>query len=273
MRDAVTVVVPTRDRPQQLRLCLEALTGSVVEGLEIVVVDDGSSRRSETAAAAGSVGAVLVRLGGEGPAAARNAGARAATGDVILFVDDDCVPAPGWAFELAHVVSRDARLVVAGRVRVPADAGVWLRASEGLARAVETGSRLLRTNNLGCRRSLLLEVPFDERFRSAAGEDRDWCVRVAGTGAKLVRAPAATVEHHARLGARGFFAQQLRYGRAVRELQRHGTHARVPGGAMVRAVADGARDGIGVGAAMLAAQAAVALGYLLEMLSKHPARV
>ena len=249
MRDAVTIVVPTRDRPEQLRSCLEALAVSPVEGLEIIVVDDGSARRLETAAVAASVGAVLVRLGGHGPAAARNAGARAATGDVVLFVDDDCIPSPGWASELAAIVSREARLVVAGRVRVPADAGVWLRASEALAGAAETGLRLLRTNNLGCRRSLLLEVPFDERFRSAAGEDRDWCVRVAGTGATLVRDPAATVEHRARLDARGFFAQQLRYGRAVRQLQRHGTHARVPRGTMLRAVADGARDGIDVGAA------------------------
>jgi GT2 family glycosyltransferase len=268
----VTIVVPTRDRPEQLRLCLEALAGSPVDGFEIVVVDDGSSSRSETAAVAASVGAVLVRLGGSGPAAARNAGARAATGEVVLFVDDDCVPSPGWATELAALVSREARLVVAGRVGIPADAGVWLRASEGLAEAAETGL-LLRTNNLGCRRSLLLEVPFDERFRSAAGEDRDWCVRVAGAGATLVRDPAATVEHRARLGARGFFAQQLRYGRAVRQLQRYGTHAPAPRGAVLRAVASGARDGLDVAAAMVVAQAAGALGYVLEALSNHPARV
>ena len=215
---------------------------------------------------------MLIRLGGHGPAAARNAGARAATGDVVLFVDDDCVPSPGWASELAAVVSREARLVVAGRVRVPADAGVWLRASEGLAGAAETGL-LLRTNNLGCRRSLLLEVPFDERFRSAAGEDRDWCVRVAGTGATLVRDPAASVEHHARLGARGFLAQQLRYGRAVRQLQRHGTHAPVPRGVLLRAVADGARDGIDVGAAMVVLRRRGRSDTSSRVLSKRPARV
>jgi len=265
MRDSVTIVVPTRDRPEQLRSCLEALAVSPVDGLEIVVVDDGSSRRAATAAVAATVGAVLVRLEGHGPASARNAGAQAATGEVVLFVDDDCVPAPGWASELAATVFSQEHLVVAGPVRVAADAGVWLRASEGLAGAAETGLRLLRTNNLGCRRSLLLEVPFDERFRSAAGEDRDWCVRVARAGARLVRDPAATVEHRARLGARSFFAQQLRYGRAVRQLQRHGTHAPVPRRAVLRAVLAGARDGMDVAAAMMAAQAAGGLGYLLEV--------
>jgi len=273
MHAAVTVVVPTRDRPGPLRCCLEAIARSPVDGLEILVVDDGSTRGSEIAAVAASVGAELLRLDGGGPAAARNAGVRAATGDVVLFVDDDCVPASGWASELATTVSRDARLVVAGSVRVPEGAGVWLRASERLAGAAEVGSLLLRTNNLGCRRSLLLEVPFDERFRMAAGEDRDWCVRVAGAGATLVRDPAATVEHHAHLRARGFFAQQLRYGRAVRQLQRHDTHAPVPRKALLRAFGHGAHDGVGVVAAMAAAQAATALGYLLEMLLNRPDRV
>jgi GT2 family glycosyltransferase len=150
---------------------------------------------------------------------------------------------------------------------------VWLRANEWLAGAAEAGSVLLRTNNLGCRRSLVLEIPFDERFRMAAGEDRDWCVRVARAGATLVRDPAATVEHHAHLRARAFFAQQLRYGRAVRQLQRHGTHAPVRRRALLRAFAHGAHDGPRVVAAMAGAQAATVLGYLLEMASNRPGRV
>ena len=273
MRDAVTVVVPTRDRPEQLRSCLEALAGSPSTASRSSSSTTAAHDRSETAAVAASVGAVLVRLGGQGLQrhGMRRAGA---TGTSSCSSTTTASRRPAGHAELAAIVSREARLVVAGRVRVPADAGVWLRASEGLAAAAETGLRLLRTNNLGCRRSLLLEVPFDERFRSAAGEDRDWCVRVAGTGATLVRDPAATVEHRARLGARGFFAQQLRYGRAVRQLQR-AWHPRSASRAraVLRAVSDGARDGLDVAAAMLVAQAAGALGYLLEMLSKRPARV
>ena len=70
-------------------------------------------------------------------------------------------------------------------------AGPWLRASEALARVVERDVNLFRTNNLGCRRTLLLEVPFDESFDAAAGEDRDWCVRAERAGARFTRQPAA----------------------------------------------------------------------------------
>ncbi|MEI7760619.1 MAG: glycosyltransferase family A protein [Thermoleophilia bacterium] len=269
MSATITVVVPTRDRPRQLARCLRALEGAGVDGLEIVVVDDGSTRASEVAAAAAVAGARLVRLDGQGPAAARNAGARAATGDVVLFVDDDCVPAAGWASTLTAAVLRTSGVVVGGAVEVSADAGVWLRASEALALAAERGSGLVRTNNLGCRRTLLLDVPFDETFTAAAGEDRDWCVRVVRDGATLTREPAAIVEHRADLGARTFFWQQLRYGRAVYLLRRRGTHVPISIGAHLHALASGFREGAPVGLSIMAAQAATATGFVLEMGSRQ----
>lgn len=264
MSGPVTVVVPTRDRPRLLARCVRALTGAGTESLEIVVVDDGSARAAEVAASAAAAGARLVRLDGRGPAAARNAGARAATGDVVLFVDDDCIPAAGWASTLAAAVLRTPGVVVGGAVEVSADVGVWLRASEELAHTAESGSGLLRTNNLGCRRSLLLDVPFDETFPTAAGEDRDWCVRAARAGATFTREPAAVVEHRADLGARAFFRQQLRYGRAVHLLRSRDTHIPVSSGALGRGIAAGFREGIPVGLAMVAAPVATAAGYVLE---------
>ena len=62
---------------------------------------------------------------------------------------------------------------LACRDAVPADAGVWLRASEGLSAATETGMRLLRTTNLGCRRSLLFEVPLLRAVAVGAREGID----------------------------------------------------------------------------------------------------
>jgi glycosyltransferase involved in cell wall biosynthesis len=67
-----TVVVPTRDRPDSLARCLEALAAQSLAGLEVVVVDDGS-----VVPVPAPPGARLVRLPGLGAAAARNAGARA----------------------------------------------------------------------------------------------------------------------------------------------------------------------------------------------------
>ncbi len=87
-------MIPTRDRPDALRRCLAAMG---VEGLELVVVDDGSRDRATVAAVVEQVGGRVIRTPGVGPAAARNVGARAAVGEVVCFTDDDCEPGPGWA--------------------------------------------------------------------------------------------------------------------------------------------------------------------------------
>ncbi len=60
----VSVVVPTRDRPQKLERCLAALGE---EEIELVVVDDGSADAERVAALARAAGAKLVRLQGAGP--------------------------------------------------------------------------------------------------------------------------------------------------------------------------------------------------------------
>ncbi len=89
----LSVVVPVRDDPQRLRQCLAALAASTIDpaAYEIVVVDD-ASRSPESADVAEASGAHVIRLPDNvGPAVARNSGARAARGDIVWFVDADCL--------------------------------------------------------------------------------------------------------------------------------------------------------------------------------------
>ena len=188
----------------------------------------------------------------------------------MLLLDDDCVPHAGWADALAGEGTHPPREVVAGGVVTPKNAPVWLRASERLAVNAEQEAGFFRTLNLSCGADFLREVPFDERFPGAAGEDRDWCFRAAAAGAVFVREPGAVVEHSAEMGARAFLRQQLRYGRAVHLLQRRDSHVPVPGRARRRGLLDGFSEGALVGAAMVAGQAVVAVGYLLARWSRQP---
>src|SRR5690349_7715077 len=104
MAARVSVVVPTYKRPELLDRCLDALLGQCYEpsGYEIVVADDGANcetRRqvechAQRAACRGLTVRYLPVTGAHGPAAARNAGWRAARGEIIAFTDDDCVPDP-----------------------------------------------------------------------------------------------------------------------------------------------------------------------------------
>ncbi|MGA2551420.1 MAG: glycosyltransferase family A protein [Burkholderiaceae bacterium] len=94
----VSVIVPTRNRPHVLATALAAIARQGHLELEIVVVDDGSSTESAQAnrAILEATGreSVYVRLGdreldGSGPSLARNAGIKAAMGELIAFCDDD----------------------------------------------------------------------------------------------------------------------------------------------------------------------------------------
>src|SRR5689334_9252898 len=91
-----SVVIPARNAARTLPATLAALRGQTypADRLEVIVVDDGSADATGEVAAAG--GARVLRQAPAGPAAARNRGAAAATGEIILFTDADCTPAPTW---------------------------------------------------------------------------------------------------------------------------------------------------------------------------------
>ncbi|HSS80518.1 MAG TPA: glycosyltransferase family 2 protein [Gaiellaceae bacterium] len=90
-----SVVIPARDAARTLGSVLTALAEQQASPTEVIVVDDGST--DETAAIAADHGArVLSTGGGRFAGGARNAGWDAARGDVVVFLDADVVPAPGW---------------------------------------------------------------------------------------------------------------------------------------------------------------------------------
>jgi glycosyltransferase involved in cell wall biosynthesis len=98
----ISVIVPAYNAERTLDACLSALTRQFVPPgmqMEIIVVDDGSV--DDTAHVASRYGVRLIRQANAGPSAARNAGAGAARGELLLFTDADCAPAPDWAARMA----------------------------------------------------------------------------------------------------------------------------------------------------------------------------
>ena len=267
----VTVVVPTRDRPDRLAVCLAALERQTAD-LEIVVVDDASRDAAAVAAAvAAAPRARLVRGAGRGPAAARNAGVAAARAPVVGFTDDDCEPVPGWAAALAaRLGDADA---AAGPTRNARPENPFAAAAQAVATHLAEASvdqagrmRFAPTSNLACRADVCAAVPFDESYPLAAGEDRDWCARLLGSGRTLVFTPDALVRHHQELSPRGFWRQQVRYGRgAYRFRAGQGTLRRPEPasfylGLLRRGFGEGVRAGVLVGVA----QVATAVGMVAE---------
>ncbi len=279
MTDMISIVVPTRDRPQSLARCLASLAAQGAIALDVVVVDDGSRDRGAIDAAATVLDTTRVVSGPRrGPAAARNLGARAAEGEVICFIDDDCIATSGWAAALsdaATAVRDSAGLgVAAGRTSAPPDASAAVAASQAIVEYLTAASlhqdgeavRFAPSCNLAATRETLRRLPFDESYRSAAGEDRDWCARVVAAGVEIAWEPAARVIHQQELdGARDFLRQQYRYGRGAAQFRRGAADRRLAGPSFYAGLVRwGFEAGPAVGAIVVAAQAAVAAGVVAE---------
>jgi glycosyltransferase involved in cell wall biosynthesis len=265
----ITVVVPTRDRPQALSRCLDALAAQTfVDRLETIVVDDGSLAFSEVARIVDRhPRARLIRRAGGGPAAARNAGALNGRGAVLCFTDDDCEPQDDWAEHLVTRLQQGADAVAGTTL---SRGGVLSAASEIIAHAPATarppdGSDLAfaPSNNLACTKAAFEAEPFDESYPDAAGEDREWCARLTAAGYLLHAEPNARIIHHQELTFGGFLRQQARYGRGAFRFRRHGGELRPLNslGFYKAFLRQAFAESFSVGLLVCTAQAATAVGF------------
>ena len=208
----LTVVIPVRNGGSGFRRCLEALRASEVGGHELLVVDDGSTDGSaELAAEFGArilqpqdsrhkaqgpttdLQLLITDPPSAGPAAARNLGARAARGEVVLFVDADVAVHADTVGRVAAAFSGDPELTAAfgSYDEQPADAGFLSQFKNLFHHYVHQHARAeASTFWAGCgavRRSAFLAVGgFDEaNFPRPSIEDIDLGYRLARSGAKI----------------------------------------------------------------------------------------
>src|ERR1035438_4291958 len=109
MGHTVSVVIPVYNGANDLELCLSALRSSKTQPMECIVVDDGSTDNSAEVAARFGV-KVLSTSGRGGPAGARNLGAKAALGEILLFLDSDCMVDPETLTKIQAEFCRDPEL-------------------------------------------------------------------------------------------------------------------------------------------------------------------
>lgn len=220
-----SVVVPTHNRKHLLRLCLQGVLGQQYPNYEVIVVDDGSTDGTEAMVKRDFPQIHYIRQEPKrGPAAARNRGIQAATGDIIAFTDDDCVPPPDWLARLAQGFVDYPQAAAIGGIQEASEQVLRThilaryerfvtRKVYGLGREPVVGSPAPGgTNNLAVRRRTLLEIGgFDETFPVAAGEDADLLRRLAQRGYVTVSLPLK-VTHLQSYTWASFFRQQVRRG-------------------------------------------------------------
>lgn len=216
---SMTVVICAYNAAATLDECLRHTCELAYPGLEVIVVDDGST--DDTAAIARRhPRARLLELPHGGLSVARNAGAEAAAGDLVVYLDSDAYPSPEWPWYLALGLDGPTVGGVGGPNVPPLDDGLGAqlvaRAPGGPVHVLTSDDRAEHVPgcNMAFWRSTLLEVGgFDPTYH-AAGDDVDVCWKVLDAGWDIAFHPAALVWHHRRTGLRPYLRQQVGYGKA-----------------------------------------------------------
>jgi GT2 family glycosyltransferase len=228
-----SVIVATHNRPQALVRCLRALAGSDLarSDFEVIVVNDGSSVDYEE-----SLGEIrrefdfqyLTQKQG-GPALARNTGLAIARGRYVAFTDDDCAPAPTWLSALKSCLALHPEAAVGGKTVNGLPANPYSEAHEMLMtyiadyqkRNLPGWSPFLAGNNFALSREQFVETgAFDQAWRYAAAEDREFFSRWLARGKEVVQTNEAINYHFHAMTFSSFLEVHSRYGSGARLLHR-----------------------------------------------------
>lgn len=198
----ISVIIPHLNQPKMLERCLASLMAGIRTADEIFVVDNGSKVRPE-AICAGFQGVTLLSEPTPGPGPARNHGIAHASGDVLAFIDADCIADPSWLAEAEAAMADPEAQILGGDVRiayVDPPALTVLEAYESIyayrmdryiAREGFTG-----TGNLVIRPAVFADVgPF---AGIGVAEDRDWGQRATAKGYAIRYVGAMRIYHPAR---------------------------------------------------------------------------
>ncbi|MDD1771131.1 MAG: glycosyltransferase [Methanomassiliicoccales archaeon] len=217
----VSVVLTLFNEERNIADLLDSLV--IQEGpLEIIAVDarsrDGTKGIVESYAKRFSIIKCYVKAGKRG--ASRNYGVERATGEIVAFIDGDCIANPFWLKEMRESI-RGGADVVAGKT-----ISMGLRSWEELDR-VELNYKGFDLSypscNIAFRKQVLDEVGgFDDWFITA--EDIDLNLRAVQKGHSLVYDPKAIVYHRLKSTLYGFFQQAFWNGAGRKQLtMKHGS--------------------------------------------------
>ena len=228
----VSVIICTKDRPAELAVCLDSLARQMTQPAEVIVVDASTvATEREVSDFRSKVGPECnVKLLRASPALTRqrNIGVHAASGSVLLFLDDDTVLATDYLREIAAVYENDPESRIGGvggaTISDPTHTEPWLRrvfkrvfllSSIGFGRLKRSGHpawvfspreplkvEFLSGCNMSYRREVFDYLKFDERLTGyALGEDLHFSYAVSRRW-QLVLTPYARLEHRDAAGGR-----------------------------------------------------------------------
>jgi glycosyltransferase involved in cell wall biosynthesis len=216
----VSVVVASYNGDRTLEACLKSLQELNYPDYEVILVDDGSTDRTESICKRFTNVRYIRHEKNQGLSVARNTGITASTGDIVAFTDSDCRADEDWLFYLVGDLLNSEFAGIGGHNLLPPE-DLWIAAavmvSPGGPAHVMITDRLaehIPGCNMAFYKWALDEIGgFDPLFRKA-GDDVDVCWRLQQHGYSLGFSPAGFVWHYRRATVRDYLKQQSGYGEA-----------------------------------------------------------
>lgn len=211
----ISVVIPAYNAAHTLPACLDSLNAQTVprDQFEVIVVNDGST--DPTGELARERGATVIDQPNQGSAAAKNSGVRAARGDLILFVDADCVPVPDWVAQLTCALRDPTVAAARGALDTRQRSGVALftqveREEKDALQAKLRDIAFVPSVTAAFRRDALMAVGL---FNTSlpTDEDAELSFRMVEHGYRMIYVPAARVYHVHPERIREYFRRKFRY--------------------------------------------------------------
>lgn len=218
----VSIVIPVYNRPLEIQECLTSVLALdyPADKVEVIVVDDAS--QDHTAAVVRRFNTrFIIQPHNQGQSAARNAGVRVARGEIIAFLDSDCIARPGWLRELVPFFQDPRVALVGGQVdvyyrqkrldRYEEVCSALNMGPEPVMGRGESSVFYVPTCNMLVRKQAYQQVGgLDESLR--VGEDVDLCWRLMAAKHHLFYMPRGQVLHKHRNRFWPAFLRRFDYG-------------------------------------------------------------
>ncbi len=216
----VSVIIPVYNAESTLKGTLDALYSSDYRDFEAILVDDASTDHSLEIARDYDC-AILKQESNSGPSAARNRGAREATGEILFFTDSDVTVLPDTLGKIVKTLKSNPDFSsVIGSYTIDTPCGDFFSTYKNLVHHYTHQNSLETAITFwaGCgaiRKDVFLAVDgFDEAFRKASIEDIELGYRLTGAGHKILLAKDVLVTHNKRYDFRGLVKSDL-FNRAI----------------------------------------------------------
>jgi cellulose synthase/poly-beta-1,6-N-acetylglucosamine synthase-like glycosyltransferase len=206
---AISFIIPMHNEDRTIAQCLDAIDAERAGNDEIIVVDNGSTDHSIAIVNGFSKVALLLKPGVK-VAALRNAGARRAGGDLLVFIDADCVVCKGYRNNLLAAFKEPGVGASGSKVDLPSNPH-WIEKAWYSQKRYTTGKvKYINSGNLAVRKKIFDEIGgFDETL--ITGEDSELCWRLNRAGYAVVEYPEVRAIHYGNPKDLGSFYKQQQW--------------------------------------------------------------